>query len=54
MDQLRLVAELISRLGGELTREPRSLLELEGLGRELWEGTDVDDSPPWLPATFRC
>ena len=43
VDQLRLVAELISRLGCELTREPRSLLELEGLGREVWEGTDVDE-----------
>ena len=43
VDQLRLVAELISRLGGELTREARSLLELEGLGREVWEGTDVDE-----------
>jgi len=40
---LRLVAELISRLGGELTREPRSLLELDGLGQELWEGMDVDE-----------
>ena len=43
VDQLRLVAELISRLGGELTREPRILLELEGLGREVWDGTDVDE-----------
>lgn len=31
-DQLRLVAELASRLSGELNRQPRSLLELEGLG----------------------
>ena len=42
-DQLRLVAELINRLSGEITREPRSLLELEGLGQEVWHGVDVDE-----------
>jgi hypothetical protein len=29
-DQLRLVAELTSRLSGKLDRQPRRLLELEG------------------------
>ena len=43
IDQLRLVAELASRLSGELERRPRSLMELEGLGREIWQGLDVDD-----------
>lgn len=40
-DQLRLVAELISRLSGKLDRQPRSL-ELEGLGQDVWQGVDVD------------
>ena len=42
-DQLRLVAELISRLSGDLNGQPRSLLELDGLGHELWQGVDVDE-----------
>ena len=42
-EQLRLVAELVVRLSGELERRPRSLMELEGLGREIWQGLDVDD-----------
>lgn len=43
VDQLRLVAELVSRLSGEVNRQPRSLLELEGLGQEVWQGVDVDE-----------
>jgi hypothetical protein len=43
-DQLRLIAELIGRLSGELDRQPRrSLLELQGLGKGLWHGLDVDE-----------
>ncbi|MCP5119559.1 MAG: hypothetical protein GY953_52845 [bacterium] len=43
-DQLRLVAELASRLSGQLSIKPRrSLLELEGLGKELWQGFDVEE-----------
>jgi hypothetical protein len=44
-DQLRLVAELVARLSvsGELNRQPRSLLELEGLGEDVWRGLDVDE-----------
>jgi len=42
-DQLRLVAELVSRLSGSLDRRPRSLLELEGLGQEIWQGIDADE-----------
>ena len=42
-DRLRLVAELISRLTGDLNRQPRSLLELEGLGQDVWQGVDVDE-----------
>ena len=42
-EQLRLVAEVVARLGGALDRSPRSLLELEGLGAEVWQGVDVDE-----------
>lgn len=42
-DQLRLVSELVYRLSGSLDRKPRSLLELEGLGKEVWQGVDVDE-----------
>jgi hypothetical protein len=42
-DQLRLVAELISRLSGELNGRQRSLMELEGLGQDVWQGVDADE-----------
>ena len=43
-DQLRLIAELVSRLSREFDRRPpRSLLELQGLGKSIWEGMDVDE-----------
>jgi hypothetical protein len=43
-DQLRLIAELVGRLSGELDRQPRrSLLELQGLGKGVWQGVDVDE-----------
>ena len=41
-DQLRLVAELMTRLSGEPGQQPRSLLELEGLGAEIWQGMDIE------------
>lgn len=44
VDQLRLIAELAAGLRGELERQPgRSLLELQGLGKEVWQGVDVDE-----------
>src|ERR1017187_1125481 len=43
-DQLRLIAELVGRLSGELDRQPRrSLLELQGLGKGVWKAIDVDE-----------
>jgi hypothetical protein len=43
-DQLRLIAELAHRLGGDLERRPRrSLLELRGLGKSVWQIIDVDE-----------
>lgn len=45
-ERLRLLA-LIARdlAGGDATHEPRerSLLELEGVGAELWEGVDAQE-----------
>jgi hypothetical protein len=43
VDQLRLAAEIVSRVSGELSQQPRSLLELDGLGQELWQSVDVED-----------
>ena len=43
-DQLRLIAELVGRLSGELDlHSRRSLLELQGLGKGIWQGVDVDE-----------
>ena len=42
-EQLRLVAELTARLDDELQREPHSLMELEGLGKEIWHDLDIDE-----------
>jgi len=43
-DQLRLIAELADRLGGHLEQRPRrSLLELRGLGKSVWQNIDVDE-----------
>jgi hypothetical protein len=42
-EQLRLISELISRLSSELAEPRRSLLELEGLGEEIWQGVDVEE-----------
>jgi hypothetical protein len=42
-EQLRLVSELAASLSAELDPHPRSLMELEGLGREVWQGSDVEE-----------
>lgn len=43
-DRLRLVAEVVARMSGEIEGAPRrSLLELKGLGKAIWEGLDVDE-----------
>ncbi len=42
-EQLRLLSELAASLGAELDPQPRSLLELEGLGREVWQGLGVEE-----------
>ena len=43
-DQLRLVAELASRLSGRVPAPThRSLLELRGLGKDVWVRIDPDE-----------
>ena len=43
-DQLRLIAELAASLRNEVEHEPRrSLLELQGLGKSIWQGVDVEE-----------
>ena len=43
-DQLRLIADIVEWLSGELDFHPRrSLLELQGLGKSIWQGVDVDE-----------
>lgn len=43
-EQLRLVALIVHQLAAVAAhepRKPRSLLELEGLGAEIWQGIDA-------------
>ena len=43
-EQLRLIADIVGRLSGELNRRPRRrLLELQGLGKGVWQGVDIDE-----------
>jgi hypothetical protein len=43
-DQLRLIAELAASLRNEDEHAPRrSLLELQGLGKSIWQGVDVEE-----------
>ena len=41
-DQLRLIQELIARVQRRMSSEgSRSILELRGLGKEIWHGIDA-------------
>ncbi len=43
-EKLRLIAKVSSDLVENETEKPkRSLLELEGLGKEIWEGIDAQE-----------
>lgn len=42
-EQQRLVEELTQHAARENGDAPRSILELEGLGAELWQGIDPDE-----------
>ncbi len=42
-DQLRLLEDIASMLRQQFTTQPKhSIMELEGLGKEIWEGIDVE------------
>lgn len=43
-EKLRLIAKVSNDLADTETEKPkRSLLELEGLGKEIWEGIDAQE-----------
>ena len=44
LDQLRLIQALLSGVRSEVARETpqHSILELKGVGREIWQGTDAE------------
>ncbi len=42
-DQLKLIETLSSSSGVLQNSKKRSILELEGLGKEIWEGIDAQD-----------
>ncbi len=43
-DQLRLLEDLAALVRRQITTRVRhSILELQGLGKEIWQGIDVDD-----------
>ena len=43
IDQVRLLEELATIVHYRVKAQPKhSILELEGLGKEIWEGIDVD------------
>jgi len=43
-EQLRLISELAEYLRLEAAPEPRtSILDLQGLGKEIWQGIDAQD-----------
>jgi len=43
-DQLRLLGELAALLQRQITHQKRrSILELEGLGKEIWQGIDAQE-----------
>jgi hypothetical protein len=44
VEKLRLIAKVSNDLAETETKKPkRSLLELEGLGKEIWEGIDAQE-----------
>lgn len=42
-ERARLAAELAATNGSEPKKKKRSILELRGLGKEIWEGIDPDE-----------
>ena len=42
-DQLQLIEELAVILRNRVTKKKHSLLELKGLGKEIWKGMDAQE-----------
>lgn len=43
-EKLRLIAKVSNELAGAETEKPkRSIMELHGLGKEIWEGIDAQE-----------
>lgn len=42
-DQLRLLQDLAASIRERLRPKDRSILELEGLGKEVWQGVDAQE-----------
>ena len=42
-DQLQLIEELAVILRSRVTKKKHSLLELKGLGKEIWKGMDAQE-----------
>ena len=42
-EKLQLIGELAASIRQQITTQPRhSIMELEGLGKEVWQGIDVE------------
>ncbi len=54
-EKLRLIAKVSNDLAETETEKPkRSLLELEGLGKEIWEGVDAQEYVNELRNEWDC
>ena len=52
-DQLRLLEELAALVRRQVTtRARRSILELQGLGKEIWQGIDAQEYVDWERASW--
>lgn len=52
-EQLRLLEELSSIVRRRILPKPRhSIMELEGLGKEIWQGVDAQEYVNWERASW--
>jgi hypothetical protein len=42
-EQLRLLEEIASLVGRQVSPKPKRSMELEGLGKEIWQRVDAQD-----------
>jgi len=52
-DQLRLLEELATLVRRRVTTQARSILELQGLGKEIWQGVDAQEYVEQERASWR-